>query len=240
MLVLNRRLAEEFMRLHPGVAVRVAGGGTGSGVQALIEGTVELCAASRPFSAQEVAGLHQSFGTLGVRFLIARDALSVYLHPANLIRDLSMEQLARVFTGEVDRWSAVGGADRPIVVVTRPPNSGTHRFFRDHVLGGAAYVSSARVATHTADVVEAVRGDPSAIGYGGLVFGPELVHCRVDGAAPTPEQIRDGSYPLARYLYLYSAGVAAGRTKEFLDWCMGAEGQLVVEEVGFVALWTGN
>jgi phosphate transport system substrate-binding protein len=240
MLVLNRRLAEEFMRLHPGVAVRVAGGGTGSGVQALVEGSVDLCAASRPFSADEVASLHESFGTLGVRYLIARDALSVFLHPANPVRDLSMEELSRIFRGELPRWSPVGGPDRPITVVVRPPNSGSYRFFRDHVLGGGEYTPAARTAAQTSDVVEAVRVDPSAVGYGGLVYGRDLVHCRVDGAAPTPENVRRGSYPLARYLYLSSAGLAEGRVREFLDWCMGEGGQRVVEEVGFVPLWVDD
>ena len=104
MLLLNRRLAEGFMGRHPGVAVRVSGGGTGSGVEALIDGAVQLCAASRPFAPAEVEALHARLGTLGVRFLVAQDALSVYLNPSNPVRDLSLDALRRLFSGEVRSW----------------------------------------------------------------------------------------------------------------------------------------
>jgi phosphate transport system substrate-binding protein len=240
MLDLNRRLAEAFMRSHPGAAVRVEGGGTGAGVEALIAGEVDLCAASRPFTAEEVAALHARAGTLGVRVLLARDALSVYLHPDNPVRDLSLDELRRVFGGEVASWAALGGRDEPILAVVRPPTSGTHRFFREHVLGGEGFASVARVAARTADVVEAVGTTPGAIGFGGLVFGPGLVHARIDGVAPTAGAVRDGSYPLARYLYYYATAPPSGPTKAFTDWCVTPAGQAVVAETGFIPLWLGS
>lgn len=237
MLPLNRRLAEAFMRDHPGVAVRVSGGGTGAGVEALLAGRVDLCAASRPFRPDEVSALFERFGTIGLRFLIARDALSVYLHPDNPVRSLTMEELAAVFSGAAGRWSDVGGADEPIEVVIRPSSSGTHHFFRDHVLGDADYAPSALVAARPSDVEEAVRLRPAAVGYGGIVPGLDLVHLLIDGAEPGPEAVRRGDYPLSRYLYFFATRPPTGAAADFVDWCLGPEGQRVVAEVGFIPLW---
>jgi phosphate transport system substrate-binding protein len=239
MLELNRRLAEAFMRGHPGLAVRVAGGGTRSGVEALIAGEVDLCAASRPFSSDEIAALHERAGTLGVRVLVARDALSVYLNPDNSVADLTLDQLAAIFTGAITNWSELGGRDETITVVVRPPTSGTHRFFRDHVLRGEAFTPSAQVAPRTADVVRTVAGEAGAVGFGGLVYGPDLVHCRIDGTPPSVETVRDGTYPLARYLYFYATEPPGGPVKLFTDWCASPRGQAVVAETGFIPLWLG-
>ncbi len=237
MLELNRRLAEAFMRTHPGLAVRVEGGGTGAGVTALVDGTVDLCAASRPFAAEEVAALHAHVGTLGLRVLLARDALSVYLHPDNPVQSLTLDDLRQIFRGETTNWLPLGGRDEPIVAVVRPPTSGTHWFFRDHVLAGEDFPAAALVAARTVEVVGAVATSPGAVGFGGLVFGRGLVHARIDGVAPTVEAVRDGSYPLARYLYFYAAAPPQGAVREFTDWCIGPAGQAVVAEVGFVPLW---
>ena len=237
MLPLNRRLAEAFMRDHPGVAVRVSGGGTGAGVDALLAGRVGLCAASRPFRPDEVGALYDRFGTIGLRFLVARDALSVWVHPDNPVRSLTMEELAAVFSGTADRWSEVGGADEPIEVVIRPASSGTHHFFRDHVLGDADYAPSALVAARPLDVEAAVRLRPAAVGYGGFVPGLDLVQLLIDGAEPSPAAVRRGAYPLSRYLYFFASRPPTGAAADFVDWCLGPEGQRLVAEVGFIPLW---
>jgi phosphate transport system substrate-binding protein len=125
-----------------------------------------------------------------------------------------------------------------VTVVVRPPTSGTYRFFRDHVLDGDDFAPSAVEVSRTRDVVEAVADSPAAIGFGGLVYGNELVHCRIDGVGPSVESVRDGTYPLARYLYFYSTEPPAGATKVFTDWAVSPAGQAVVTEVGFVPLWT--
>jgi phosphate transport system substrate-binding protein len=237
MLELNRRLAEEFMRSQPGVAVQVEGGGTGSGVAALLEGRIDLCAASRPFSPDEVAALHDRFATLGVRFLVARDALSVYLHPSNPVDDLSMNELRGLFAGSIVNWRAVGGRVEAVVPVVRPPSSGTYRFFRDHVLRDRGYTAGARTAVRTRDVEALVGQLPGGVGYGGLAFGRDLLHCRIDGVAPTAATVRDGSYPLARYLYFYAAQPPTGRVRDFTDWCIARRGQELVAAAGFIPLW---
>jgi phosphate transport system substrate-binding protein len=237
MLFLNRRLGEEFMRGHPGTVVRVAGGTTGAGVEALLEGRADLCAASRPFLPEEIELLYDRFGTLGVRYLIALDAIVIYLHPANSVRELSTDELRRIFLGEISSWQELGGEWVPIVPVVRPPHSGTQRFFRDHVLMGADASTEAVVLPRNEDVAAWVRDHPEAIGYGGMVFGRDLVHCALDGVAPDHSTVRDRSYPLSRYLYYYGVAPATGPVDEFLDWCLDEEGQRVAAEAGFIPLW---
>jgi phosphate transport system substrate-binding protein len=240
MLVLNRRLAEEFMRGHPGMSVRVAGGGTGTGVEALLAGEADICAASRPLLAEEVAAIHDRFGSLGVRFLVCQDALSVFVNAANPVRDLSSEQLRAMFDGTIASWSDVGGEGRGVVVIVRPPTSGSHRFFRDHVLKGRPYATGAVTVRATFDVLEAVRDEPGAIGYGGLAYRLEgAPSCAIDGVLPDAEAVRDGRYPLARYLVFYTVEPPVGLAKRFIDWCLGEAGQEIVAEVGYIPLWPG-
>jgi len=238
MLPLARRLAERFMADHPRVAVRVEGGGSGSGIAALVDGRVDLCTASRPLTPEEVQALVERHGTLGVTFPIAQDALSVLLHPSNPVRDLSLEQLRAMFTGEVRDWGEVGGVGGPIAVLIRPPASGTHRFFRDHVLLGAGYRPDASVLATTTEIVAAVAADPHAVGYGGVAYGPQLVHCAVNGVPPpTGFSAGPSDYPLTRFLTLVATAPPDGWARRFVDWCQGPAGQRVVAEVGYLPLW---
>ncbi len=238
MLLLDRRFAEAFMRAHPGVAVQVEGGGSGTGIAALVTGEVEIAAASRPLAADEIEALYERYRTLGVTFLVARDALSVYLNPANPVHDLTVAQLAGIFSGSISSWAEVGGVERPIHVLIRPPSSGTHRFFRDHVLGGAPYRDDATVLARTNDIVAEVTSDPDAIGYGGVAYGRDVVHCAVDGIGPpTPDAPGVDGYPLSRLLTFVTAAPPEGWTRRFIDWAQGPEGQGVVREVGYLPLW---
>ena len=239
MIVLNRRLAEEYMRAHPGVSVWVEGGGSGSGVRALVEGEAQICAASRPLMPDEVRQIHQRFGTLGVRFLVAEDALSVYVNDANPVRDLSLDQLRGIFGGTVRSWAEVGGEGAEIVVVVRPPNSGTHRFFRDHVLRGAGYWAGARTEPTTRDVLDVVRTDAAAIGYGGVAFQEEGIRVvAVGGVDPSSVSTSGGRYPLGRFLAFYTIEPPSGLAKDFIDWCLAESGQRIVRETGFLPLWS--
>lgn len=238
MLVLNRRLAEAFMRSNPGVSVRVDGGGTGGGVAALVAGEADIAAASRPLLADEVAAIYGRFASLGVRHLVAQDALSVFVSADNPVRAVTLDQLRGLFDGSITSWTQVGGGDVAVVVIVRPPSSGTHRFFRDHVLKGAPYADGARTLPMTTEILEIVRADPGAIGYGGVAYRlPGAEACAVDGVLPTVEAVRDGRYPLARYLAFYTVEEPAGLAKRFIDFSIGPEGQAVVAEVGYIPLW---
>lgn len=237
MLLLVSRWAEEFMKLHPDVVVHAEGGGTETGIEALIEGDVELCAASRTLRADEARLLLEKRQTLGYSILSAKDALSVYLHPANPVRNLTLVQARELFTGTRTLWTDLGGDAVPVLVVGRQPNSGTQLFFQEHVLQGADYSSSMVTVPTTRAVIRLVSENRGAIGYGGLAFGPDVTHASIDGVAPTAEHVRDGSYPISRYLYLYAAEPPDGAVKLFVDWILSNAGQQVVSDVGYIPLW---
>ncbi len=177
--------------------------------------------------------------TLGVRFLVAQDALSIFVNTANPVRDLSREQLRSLFSGAITDWSEVGGSPGTVQVVVRPPSSGTHRFFRDHVLAGGPYATSAAAVPTTRGVLAAVAADPGSIGYGGQAYRLDgVVQCAVDGFEPSPENVGRDHYPLTRYLVFYTTQPPTGTVRDFIDWCLSEEGQRVVADVGYVPLWS--
>jgi phosphate transport system substrate-binding protein len=238
MLILNRQLAAAYMAEAPGVSVRVEGGGTGEGVTALVAGAADLCAASRPLRGEEVQAIYQEFGTLGVRFLVAQDALSVFVNRTNPVRGLKVEELAGLFDGRIRSWAEVGGENLAVVAVVRPPSSGSHRFFRDHVLKGASYRADASTVARTSGVLDTVAADPAAVGYGGVAYTRDgVVAIALDGVAPTAEGVRSGAYPLARYLVFYAVAPPTGAAKSFIDFCLSPAGQLIVADVGYVPLF---
>ncbi len=237
MLHLVEQWAEQYMKEHPSMPISVEGGGSGTGFEALIEGDVHLCSASRTMSADEVKALLGKQGSLGYRVLTARDALSVYLHPENPVHSLSLEQLKGLFGGTIKNWKEVGGVDLPVVVITRLPNSGTYHFFFEHVLNGSSYSETSVSAASTAVVVRRVNENPGAIGYGGLAYGPDVQHCRIDGVEATAENVRNGTYPISRYLYFYASKPPGTALQSFIDWVLGEHGQAVVAKVGYIPLW---
>ena len=236
MVPLVRAWAERFMQSDPAV-VEVAGGGSGTGIDLLTSREIEVAASSRPLSAEEVERLFRQTGRLGVRFLVARDAVSVFVNPANPVRDLTLLQLKGVFSGRIGTWHKLGGPDTPIRTVIRQPNSGTYRFFQDTVLDGEPYSERARTEPTTLAVVAAVEADADAVGYGGLPYGSSVVMLRIGGVWPDAENVRNGTYPLSRYLLLVTVEPPRGATKRFIDWVLGDEGQQTVTEIGFVSLF---
>jgi phosphate transport system substrate-binding protein len=237
MLILAQRWAEVFMGRNPGIVVHVEGGGTGAGVVALVDGRADLATGSRPLLPNEAQRLNERHASLGVSFRCARDGLSVFLNPENPVRDIDLSHLKELFAGRIMSWREVGGPDAQVRILRRPPNSGTHQLFRELVLDEEAYAERATILPTTAAVVDAIRHDPAAVGYGGLAFAPDLVHCAVGGHAPTAANVRNGAYPLARYLFLHAVRRPRGWSRRFVDFVFSEEGQRIVEEVGFVSLW---
>ncbi len=232
--------SEAYMQRHPGVSIYVKGGGSRRGIESLILGSADLCSASRAMRADEIKHLHDRRRSLGMGILVAKDALSIYLHPDNPVRNLTMDQLRNILSGKVKNWSEVGGENRSIEVVNRQPNSGTYAFLKEHVLLAEPYIRGARAMPNTAAVIRAVNTNPAAIGYGGIAYGNELIHCSLDGFAPTGDNVVNGTYPLARYLYLYSVTTPNGHLKGFIDFILSDEGQGIVEDVGYIPLWQGS
>ncbi len=237
MITLVQRWAEEFMQRHPSFAVYVEGGGTAAGIAALIKGEVEISAASRPLRAVEARQLAVRHYNIGVASLVAKDGLSIYLHPGNPVRNLGLAQVRDIYLGKIKSWREVGGRDEPIVALSRSPNSGTYLYFQEHVLDGQAYGNNVVSLPTTAAIVAAVEKDSTALGYGGIAYGRQLVHCSIDGVSPTVAAVRRDLYPITRYLYLYTAEKPRGAAKLFIDWVLSKEGQRLVKEVDYVPLF---
>ena len=238
---LVQQWAYAYMDAHPGVFIETESGSSRFGIESLIAGKTDIGAASRTMLADEVKRLLEKRGSLGMSILTARDALSIYVHRENPVRDLSIEQVRSVFSGKIDNWGKVNGKNAPILVVNRPPNSGTRVYFDRNVLQQLDFTPEARIAPTSRAVAEVVARHPNAIGYGGIGSGDGTVPCSINGVLPTAATVRDGTYPLVRYLYFYIAHSPRGTIKSFVDWILSDEGQAVVERAGYVPLWeTGS
>ena len=239
MVIMNARLAEAFMAKNPGATLQVTGGGSGVGIAALINGTTDIAAASRPIKASEVDKLKARFATVGFTYPIARDGLSVYLNESNSVRALTMQQLRDIYTGRITNWKQVGGNDAMIILYSRENSSGTYQYFKDNVLKGADFAPRAQTLQGTAAVVNAVARDANGIGYGGAAYarGIRFAAIRKDanspGVLPTLDKVRTGEYPISRFLYLYTRSRPSGAMKQFIDWAVSPEGQGIVTQVGY-------
>ncbi|MEO7778614.1 MAG: phosphate ABC transporter substrate-binding protein [Fibrobacteria bacterium] len=239
MVIMAQRWAETYMTQNSDVVIQVTGGGSGTGISALINGATDICDASRPMKASERESLKSRYSSLGVEIKAAKDGLSVYLNDQNPVDALSLEQLLSIYTGATTNWKDVGGPDAKIVVYGRENNSGTYVFFRDNVLKGKDYTSTMQSLPGTAAVVNAVAKDKFGIGYGGAAYGKGIKFAKIkktaesEGIAPSPETIKDGSYPLTRYLYMYLKNRPTGEIKKYIDWMLSPAGQAVVTQVGY-------
>ena len=239
MVVLGQRWAEEYMKKHPTTSIQVTGGGSGTGISALINGTTEVCEASRSMKDTEKAQLKEKTGALPEEITVAKDGLSVYLNDSNPLGELTMDQLKAIFTGKITNWKDVGGPDGKIIPYSRENSSGTYVFFKEHVLGNADYTPRAQAMPGTAAVVNAVARDGHSIGYGGAAYakGIKVIKIKKDsaaaGVAPTDATVKNGTYPLSRPLFFYLRSKPADEIKAFVDWVLSAEGQAVVLKVGY-------
>lgn len=242
MVILGQRWAEHFMKENPGVTVQVTGGGSGTGIAALINGTTDICEASRPMKDKEKADLKAKRSLDAVEKKVALDALAVYVNDKSPLQEISIPQLSKIYKGEVKNWKEVGGPDKKIVLYGRENNSGTYGYFKEHVLADKDFAPAVQTLAGTSAVVNAVKGDEAGIGYGGIAYleGIRALKVKKDDAspaiAPSLATAQDGSYPLARFLFFYTAGEPTGNTKKFADWVAGPEGQKVIEEVGYYPL----
>ncbi|MFC2102189.1 phosphate ABC transporter substrate-binding protein [Bacteroidota bacterium] len=238
MVILSQKWAEVFMKSHPDIIIQVTGGGSGTGIAALINGATDICNASRPMKKSEIERVKQKYNTNGIEIPCAKDGITVYLNKANGINALSVQQLADIFSGRVTNWKQVGGKDAPIKLYGRENSSGTYVFFQEEVVKGD-YAPSCQTLPGTAAVVNAVMKDPNGIGYGGAAYAEGIKICKVKKDADSPgyeanaENIKKGLYPISRYLYMYTATRPTGEIKEFIDWILSPAGQQMVTEVGY-------
>ncbi len=239
MVILGQRWAEVYMQKNPGVVIQVTGGGSGTGIAALINGTTDICEASRPMKPAERTKLKERYFTLGTEIPVAKDGLSIYVNEANLVAQLTVDQLHDIYAGVVTNWKDVGGQDAEIVLYGRENNSGTYVFFQDNVLKGDDFSPSVATLPGTASVVNAVSKDPKGIGYGGAAYAKGVKFCKVAATAgatayaPSLETVETGQYPLARSLFWYVRTKPDGDIKKLVDWVLSPDGQALVSEVGY-------
>lgn len=241
---LVQRLAEVYMEKNPGKMVAVTGGGSGTGIAALINGKCDVANASRGMKQKEVANANAR-GINPNRVVIAMDGLSVIVNGNSPVTQLTIDQLGKIFRGEVTNWSAVGGPDMPITLYGRQSNSGTFVFFMDQVLKGD-YSPKMNRMNGNAQIVEAVKSDPSGIGYVGVGYVKNASGITVLKVARNANStyasplnsadVKSGAYPIARPLNQYINGTPSGAVKDFIAFELSPEGQKVVEEEGFFPL----
>ena len=239
--------AEAYRDVDPDVAVAVTGGGSGTGISAMIAGTVDIANSSRKMREPEIEAARGN-GVEPIEFVVGYDALAVYLHEDNPIEALTLDQLRAIYGegGHVTNWSDLGvevpgcGSDE-IVRVSRQNNSGTYVYFKEAVLGDdAEYKLGSRDMHGSKDVVDLVENTPCAIGYSGLAYATEHVKMPCietgdggDCVVPTIATAVEGSYPIARPLFMYTAGEPQGAVKEYMDWILSSAGQCLILERGY-------
>ncbi len=240
--------AEAYQDAHPEVRIAVTGGGSGTGLASLINGTVDIANASRRIKPEEVEKA-QANAITPVEHIVARDAIAIIVHLSNPVEHLTLRQLSDIYTGQITNWQQVGGENRPIVLLSRETNSGTHVFFLEQVIRLGDKNSRALFATDTLllpsseGITAEVRQNPNAIGYDGLGYvTPEVKMLAVAREAggpfvlPTLETVNNGTYPIARDLYMYTAGAPTGVIQQYLEWIVSPAGQQVVSQLGFVPI----
>ncbi len=242
LLHLSTEWAEAFMKGSADIEVTVTGGGSGTGISALLNGTCDVANASRKIKEEEKENAEKK-GLEIKEFTVARDGISVIVHPGNPVDTITMEQLKKIFTGQYDNWKSVGGPDLAIVVLSRDHSSGTHAYFKKRVLEKKEYVQSARFLASNSAIVASVKEDAGAIGYVGLGYyedakGDVKALAVKDGEAdpvgPSLETVTSGAYPISRTLQVYTAGEPEGVVKTYIDFILGEAGQKIVAAKGFV------
>ncbi len=239
--------AEAYMQEHPEVRISVTGGGSGTGIAALINGTADIANASRAMKPEEVEAARAN-GIHPVEFIVALDAIAVVVHPSNPVDHLTLRQISDIYTGKITNWKEVGGEDRPIVLLSRESNSGTYVYFLEHVVrlgdpkSDLLFSPDTLLMPSSEGISTEVRQNPNAIGYDGLGYvTPDQKVIAVgrgpDGpfVLPSVETVNDGTYPVSRPLYMYTAGEPTGAVRAYLDWIL-TEGQAIVPTLGFVPL----
>jgi phosphate transport system substrate-binding protein len=238
--------AERYQAEHPEVRISVTGGGSGTGIASLINGTVDIANASRKIKEEEIDEA-QSNGVEPVEHIIARDAIAVIVNPENPVRELTLKQIADIYSGKISNWSEVGGDDRPIVRLSRETNSGTHVYFLETVLrlgnsdDKTLFSMDTLLLPSSEGIIAEVRQNPNAIGYDGLGYVPDdlkmIAIAEEEGGAyvlPSIPTVNDKTYPIARDLYMYTDGEPTGIIKEYIEWILGSDAQEIVAELGFV------
>ena len=238
--------AERYQQIRPEVRLAVSGGGSGTGIAAILNGTVDIANASRQISVEELRAAEEQ-GIEPVEFVVSQDAIAVVVHLQNPVDRLTIQQISDIYSGAINNWSEVGGEDRPIVRLSRETNSGTHVYFLEEVVrkgdpdDRTLFSQDTLLLPSSEGITAEVKDNPNAIGYEGLGYiTPDMKVLAIARSAsepyvmPTLETVNDESYPIARDLYMYTPGEPSGVVAEYMEWILSAEAQQIVIDLGFV------
>lgn len=249
MVNLMQAWAEAYAKDRPDANITVTGGGSGTGIAALINGDTSIAAASREMKPEELDRA-KAKGMNPRQFTVARDGLSVIVNPENPVSKLTAAQLSDIYRGKVANWKQLGGADEKIVILSRDKSSGTHIFFLEHVVrkgnakGPEEYAAAVLMLPSSQGIADEVAGNKAAIGYVGMGYVDKAKHKALAVAKdakspcvePTEQNVLNGTYPIARPLYLYTPNAPTGAEKDFIDFVLSPAGQKIVEQMDFVPI----
>jgi phosphate transport system substrate-binding protein len=248
MVNLGQAWAEAFNKIHPDVNIAVTGGGSGTGITALINGTCDVCESSRAIEAKEIAQA-KTKGIAPTEFIVAMDGIAVVVHPKNPIKNLTLAQLRDIFLGQIENWKDLGAPKKTIVILSREFNSGTHIFFKEHVLrrgnpkGPEEFSPASLMMPSSQAIADEVANNENAIGYYGMGYmspRQKVIAVAADAKSPfiepTIENVKSKTYPISRPLYLYTKGIPQGILKDFIDFVFSPAGQEIVKKTDFVPI----
>jgi phosphate transport system substrate-binding protein len=234
-LPIAQKAAEEFMKINKDADVSVSGGGSGVGIAAIIDGSVDIGNSSRSIKSKEIVTAKQK-GVNPIGTVIAKDGVALIVNIDNKVEGLTLSQLKGIYSGEIKKWSEVGGDSTPIVVVSRDSASGTFEVFNEKVLTGAKLREDSLMLASNKEVLETVIKTPGAIGYVGIAYLTGAKELSLDGVKASKATVLDGTYKISRPLFMYTNGEPSGLAKDFIDYILSADGQKLVEDVGYVAI----
>lgn len=250
MVNLGQAWAEEYMKRYPDMSIAVTGGGSGTGIASLINNTCDIAEVSREMKEEELQ-MARSKGFEPYEIKVALDGLAVVVNPANPVSQLTMDELAAIFTGKIKNWKEIGGSDEKIVVLSREVNSGTHVYFKEHVLrkgnaqGSEEFAPEALLLSSSQAISDEVSQNTSAVGYYGMGYitaKEKALKIAKDKNSeyfePTLENVVNNSYPISRPLVMYTRGIPTGAIKEFIDFILSPDGQAIVKKLDFVPVKT--
>lgn len=237
MLPLVKRLTDEYNKRHSGTRFIVSGGGTEVGIEELISGKADIATASRNLEAEEARKLAEYYGSVGYYYLIAKDAVCIYVNKNNKINNISADKLREILTCWISNWKQIGGEDLEIKIAARPETSGTTSFLKEHLLIKGDFCDNTEYLNSNNEVLDFVSENENSIGYGGFAFSDSVKVLKINGIIPGENSIRNDTYPLTRYLHFFTSESPEGPVKEFIDWVLSSGGQKVISDMGYISLF---
>jgi phosphate transport system substrate-binding protein len=237
-LPIAQKVVEAYMKQNPDVKITLEGGGSGNGIKALVDGTTDIANSSRFIKDKEVSQAVEK-GRYPVPFAVAYDCIVPIVHPSNPLTNITLEQLKKIYMGEIKNWKEMGGSDSPVVVISRDTSSGTYEVWEERVLQGGRVFPGALLQASSGAVIQAVSKNKNAIGYDGIGYlNAEVKALKVENIAGSAETTLNGTYPVSRALYMFTQGWPTGDTLKFINFVLHPQkGQKYVVEAGFVPLW---